>query len=172
MNFRRAAPLSLGWPGRIPRSASMRQPGGGRSLNLATPCLAPLESASARRTSMPGSLPTTLTTPSGLFQKRGIGGHPCVVAGWRDRDVKASRRRSARSQGRRRAVKQGCPPVARPRHRAGRQRWVIGCRCRDYLESASDSVAPEHLRGSWQPGSMTLRRIASVPRMGCHTKST
>ena len=43
-------------------------------------------------------------------------------------------------------------------------------------ERISDSVAPEHLRGSWQPGSMTLRRvagrIASVPRLGCYTKST
>ncbi len=26
-------------------------------------------------------------------------------------------------------------------------------------ERISDSVAPEHLRGSWQPGSMTVRRV-------------
>ncbi|MCZ6517353.1 MAG: hypothetical protein O6763_07695 [Gammaproteobacteria bacterium] len=31
-------------------------------------------------------------------------------------------------------------------------------------ERISDSVAPEHLRGSWQPGSMTLRRGAGGGR--------
>ena len=34
-------------------------------LNLATPSLAPLESASTRQASLPDSLPTTLTAPPG-----------------------------------------------------------------------------------------------------------
>ncbi len=85
----------------------------GRSLNLATLSLAPLESAATRRASMPGFVPDDAHGPSGMSRCGGPGGHPSVVAGLRDMDVRASRRRSARSQGRRRAVKQGCPSVAR-----------------------------------------------------------
>ncbi len=130
---------------------------------------------------MPASLPTTLTAPPGGPAARDRG-HPSVVAGWRDRDVRASRRRSARSQGRRRAVKHGCPSVARaqrrgalpvalprlrradvasttpPAPRPGSEVQFSGCRFRICLESASASVAPEHLRGSCQPVQYLPRR--------------
>ncbi len=130
------------WPRRVLRSTAARHSGGGRSLNLATLSLAPLESASTRR----GLLSHAMTAlkfgarflsitrfyrsggaglrsrrrsrPLWVVPLRGTGGHPSVVAGWRDMDVRASRRRSARSQGRRRAVKQGCPSVARAKQRA------------------------------------------------------
>ncbi len=116
----------------------------GRTLNLATPSLAPLESASTRRgaaaprndrTKVRRSIPRhpsvspkwrrrarsrRRSRPLRAVPLRGIGGHLSVVAGLRDRDVGASRRRSARSQGRRRAVKRGCPSVARARRRAAR----------------------------------------------------
>ncbi len=119
----------------------------------------------------PASFPTTLTAPLGWLAA-GDRGHPSVVAGWRDRDVRASRRRSARSQGRRRAVKRGCPSVVPGLSSEGIGKQAIG---HGHSSSAPDfpsgillagvaapgereerisaSVAPEHLRGSCQPGS-------------------
>jgi hypothetical protein len=169
---RRVVGLLLGWPRLVPRSTAVRHPGGAaRLISLRHPWRRSNRRPLAGRP-CPASLPTTLTAPSGVPCCGGPGGRPSVVAGWRDRDVRVSRRRSARSQGRRRAVKQGCPSVARAQHsgalpvalprprradvasttppapRPGRCSTIAGRRRRVYLESASDSVAPEHLRGA------------------------
>jgi len=91
-----------------PRSTAARHPGGaGRLISLCHPWRRSNRRPFAGRP-CPDSFPTTLTTPPG-GPAAGGRGHPSVVAGWRDRDVRVSWRRSARSQGRRRAVKHGCP---------------------------------------------------------------
>ncbi len=137
---RRVAGLPLGWPRRVLRSTAARHPGGAaRLISLRHPWR-----RSNRRPLAGGQLPHAMTAlkfgarflsitqfhrsggaglrsrrrsrPLRAVPPRGSGGHPSVVAGWRDRDVRASRRRSARSQGRRRAVKQKCPSVPRAQH--------------------------------------------------------
>ncbi len=58
------------------------------------------------------------------------------------------------------APRLGCQLAANIPLHATAEAGFGGRRYRVYLESASDSVAPEHLRGSWQPGSTKFRRVA------------
>ncbi len=118
----RARCIRAGLPGAGDRDAFFVQPqldtpdGAARLISLRHPWRRSNRRPLAGRP-CPASLPTTPTAPPGCLAA-GDGGRPSVVAGWRDRDVRVSRRRSARSQGRRRAVKQGCSSVARGGHRA------------------------------------------------------